>query len=307
MKKRPRRKAPLACRTAPTCGRVLKTVAIVAKTTNPTAVELTKQAAYYLNQHGITVIGDPRTAKGCTPPLRMVTEDTLGKKADLILVLGGDGTFIRAVGMVGARPVPVFGVNMGALGFLTEITRDEIFTVLGDLVEGRFCCEERMRLRVRIIHEKRAVWQQDILNEVVIIKNAMSPMIHVDVDCDGRFVSRFRGDGLMVATPTGSTAYNLAADGPIVYPTIRCLLVTPISPHMLADRPIVLPDTAKVCMRICRSRGQTYANMDGLRGIEVTVGDEILVEASPDPVKLVVSPSRDYFNILRTKLKWGEQ
>ena len=132
-------------------------------------------------------------------------------------------------------------------------------------------------------------------------------MIHVDVGSDGRFVSRFRGDGLMVATPTGSTAYNLAADGPIVYPTLRCLLVTPISPHMLADRSIVLPDTAKVSMRICRSRGQTYANMDGLRGIEVTVGDEILVEASPDPVKLVVSPSRDYFNILRTKLKWGEQ
>ncbi|MBI5526567.1 MAG: NAD(+)/NADH kinase, partial [Deltaproteobacteria bacterium] len=228
-------------------------------------------------------------------------------KADLIVVLGGDGTFIRACSMIGSRRVPVFGVNMGALGFLTEITREEIFTALAEVMDGRFQCEERMRLRVSIVHNGKRLWRQDILNEVVVIKNAMSPMIHVDVSNDGGFVSRFRGDGLMMATPTGSTAYNLAADGPIVFPTLRCILVTPISPHMLADRPIVLPDTAKVSMRIIKSRGQTFANLDGLRGFELGPGDEVRVEASPDPVSVVVSPARDYFNILRTKLKWGEQ
>jgi NAD+ kinase len=300
------RKPPKA-RRATRAKKAISTVAIVAKTASPMAVEFTKKAAQFLIDRGVEVIGDPRTAEGRCPPIKLVSEEALGQKADLIVVLGGDGTFIRACSMIGQRRVPVFGVNMGALGFLTEITREEIFTVLSDVLCGRFRCEERIRLRASIVREGKRLWRQDVLNEVVVLKNAMSPMIHVDVSSDGVFVSRFRGDGLMMATPTGSTAYNLAADGPIVFPTLRCILVTPISPHMLADRPIVLADTAKVSMRIIKSRGQTFANLDGLRGFELGAGDEVMVEASPDPVCIVVSPARDYFNILRTKLKWGEQ
>jgi NAD+ kinase len=283
------------------------TVGIVAKTSSPSAVELAKKAAAYLKEQGVTPIGDFRTAQACGGALEQAGDEAFGARADLIIVLGGDGTFIRAVSMVREKRAPVLGINVGWLGFLTDVKRDEMQNALADLVAGRYECEQRMRLRVSVVHNGSSVWEQDVLNEVVVVKNALSPTIHVDASADGTFVSRFRGDGLMVATPTGSTGYNMAAHGPIIYPTLRCIVLTPISPHMLAYRPIVLPEGVNVSIRLSKSRGRTFANLDGLRGLSLETGDEIRVQESPNPVLVVVPGSRDYFNILRTKLRWGEE
>jgi NAD+ kinase len=271
------------------------------------AIELTGEAAAYLKKRGFAVIGDAETAHACRDHVASATDSELGRKTDLMLVLGGDGTFIRASSVIGDRRIPILGVNMGSLGFLTEITAEEIWSSIDSFLSGDYRVTERMRLRVTVTHGDKTIIEQDVINELAIVKSALSPMISVDVSADGNFVSRFRGDGLILATPTGSTAYNLAIDGPIVYPTARCMVLTPIAPHMLADRPLVLPDETRLSVMVSGVRGQTFINLDGLRGMELGAGDEIQVAASPNPLIVVVSRTRDYFSILRAKLKWGAQ
>jgi len=285
--------------------RTIKTIGIVAKETSRVAINLAAKAAGFLSERGVSVLGECFDPKDCGPGIRKAGEGGISRESDLILVLGGDGTFIRAVSMIHGRKIPVLGVNMGSLGYLTDVTRDELFETLEYVIRGDFKCEERMRLRACVHRDKKKVWMEDVLNEVVVSKNALSPTIQVNVTADGLFVSRFRGDGLMAATPTGSTAYNLSADGPIVHPALRCILLTPISPHMLADRPIILPHHSKVVIRLSVARDGTFATFDGSRGIELIEGDEVSVESSPHPVYVVIPRSRDYFNVLRTKLKWG--
>jgi NAD+ kinase len=222
------------------------------------------------------------------------------------VVLGGDGTLLAASRLLD-RPIPVLGVNFGSLGFLTEITLPELYPTLEDVLEGRFAHEDRRLLRAVVHREGREDVAADVLNDVVVTKAGPSRIIEVDVVVDDRFVSSFRADGIIVSSPTGSTAYNLAAGGPILHPTLPAIVVTPICPHMLSNRPLVVGDESRVEVRLRAARGvEVYTALDGQETFALADGDGVTVSGSPLRLKLVTARGRDYYEVLRTKLKWGE-
>jgi NAD+ kinase len=222
--------------------------------------------------------------------------------------LGGDGTLLRANRLLENRSVPILGVNLGSLGFLTEITLPELRKTLEGVLDGTFRCEERRLLSVTVKRGQEPLAAQDVLNDVVLTKGgALSRIIELDVFVDGSFVSSFRADGLIISSPTGSTAYNLAAGGPLLYPTLEAMVLTPICPHMLTNRPLVLSDSSAVEVRFRPAREvEVHVTFDGQRGLPLSVEDSVTVTRSGRSLKLVKAPGRDYFEVLRTKLKWGE-
>jgi NAD+ kinase len=226
--------------------------------------------------------------------------------ADALVVLGGDGTFLAASRLL-EKPIPVLGVNFGSLGFLTEITLAELYPALEGVIEGRYEHEDRRLLRAVVCRRGRPDVTSDVLNDVVITKAGPSRIIEVDVSVDGLFVSSFRADGIIVSSPTGSTAYNLAAGGPILHPTLPAVVVTPICPHMLTNRPLVVGDEARIEVRLRSGRDvDVYAALDGQETFAFADGDYVVVTGSPRRLKLVKAPGRDYYEVLRTKLKWGD-
>jgi NAD+ kinase len=226
--------------------------------------------------------------------------------ADALVVLGGDGTLLAASRLL-EKPIPVLGVNFGSLGFLTEITLADLYPALEGVLEGRYEHEDRRLLRVVVHRRQRPDVTSDVLNDVVITKAGPSRIIEVDVDVDGAFVSSFRADGIIVSSPTGSTAYNLAAGGPILHPTLPAVVITPICPHMLTNRPLVVSDEARIEVRLRAARDvDVYAALDGQETFAFTDGDHVAVTGSPRRLKLVKAPGRDYYAVLRTKLKWGD-
>jgi NAD+ kinase len=226
--------------------------------------------------------------------------------ADALVVLGGDGTLLAASRLLD-KPIPVLGVNFGSLGFLTEITLADLYPALEGVLEGRYEHEDRRLLRVVVHRRQRPDVTSDVLNDVVITKAGPSRIIEVDVDVDGAFVSSFRADGIIVSSPTGSTAYNLAAGGPILHPTLPAVVITPICPHMLTNRPLVVSDEARIEVRLRAARDvDVYAALDGQETFAFTDGDHVAVTGSPRRLKLVKAPGRDYYAVLRTKLKWGD-
>jgi NAD+ kinase len=227
-------------------------------------------------------------------------------QADALVVLGGDGTLLAASRLLD-KPIPVLGVNFGSLGFLTEITLGELYPALQGVLEGRYEHEERRLLRAVVSRRGRPDVTADVLNDVVITKAGPSRIIELDVSLGGVFVSSFRADGIIVSSPTGSTAYNLAAGGPILSPTLPAIVITPICPHMLANRPLVVSDDSKVELRLRAAREvEVYAALDGQETFAFSDDDHVLVTGSPRRLKLVKAPGRDYYAVLRTKLKWGE-
>jgi NAD+ kinase len=230
----------------------------------------------------------------------------LAGQADALVVLGGDGTLLAASRLLD-RPIPVLGVNFGSLGFLTEITLPELYPTLEGLLDGRFEHEDRRLLRAVVRRRDQDDVTQDVLNDVVVTKAGPSRIIEVDVVVDGFFVSSFRADGMIISSPTGSTAYNLAAGGPILRPTLPAMVVTPICPHMLSNRPLVVGDESEVEVRLRATRGvEVYTALDGQETFALTDGDGVTVTGSPLGLKLVTARGRDYFQVLRTKLKWGD-
>jgi NAD+ kinase len=235
----------------------------------------------------------------------------IGTAADALVVLGGDGTLLAASHLIEREDVPLIGVNFGSLGFLTEITPPELHTVLERVLTGDYPYAERRLLRavLRRAGEDDAAGQicGDVLNDVVVTKaGALSRIIEMEVRVDGAFVSSFRADGLIVASPTGSTAYNLAVGGPILHPSLAAIVVTAISPHALSSRPLVLADEAAVAVCL-RTRGvEVHLTLDGQRGLALCPDDTVTITRSPRRLRLALSPARDYYDILRTKLRWGE-
>jgi NAD+ kinase len=235
-------------------------------------------------------------------PLREVAE-----RADVLVVLGGDGTLLGASAVLSKRAVPVLGVNFGSLGFLTEITLAELDGALAGVLRGTHEVEERRMLHAVVRRAGQPAAESDVLNDVVVTKAALSRIIELDLFVDGAFVSAFRADGLIVSSPTGSTAYNLAAGGPILHPRLAAVVLTPICPHMLTNRPLVVSDEATIEVRLRSGRdGEVFATLDGQRGFPLTGGDSVTVTRSPLTLRLVKAPGRDYFQVLRAKLKWGE-
>lgn len=231
---------------------------------------------------------------------------TIPSKADIIIVFGGDGTLLSVTRLVGKRSVPILGVNLGGLGFITEINKDEICRDVSIILSGKCEFEERIMLQADVLRNGKKFKRYNALNDVVINKSALARMIELDIRVNRQDVTTLRSDGLIISTPTGSTAYSLSAGGPILYPTLESFLVTPICPHTLTSRPIVLPDD--FVLDIVVSRGDdVYLTIDGQEGCALKVKDRVSVRKADFKTRFLHLHDRDYFKVLRTKLKWGER
>jgi NAD+ kinase len=227
-------------------------------------------------------------------------------QVDALIVLGGDGTLLSMARAVGDLGVPILGVNLGQLGFLTATTLDEMLPALEALVAGDLAVEERMLLRARLIRGGQVVGEYGALNDVVITKSAMSRIINLAVSVDGRHATAYRADGLIISTPTGSTAYNLSAGGPILFPTMDAVVLTPIAPHTLGNRPIVLPGAQRIDVTL-RADQEVMLTMDGQVGVPLRERDTVEVRKAAARIRLLRFDQKDFFSVLRTKLKWGER
>jgi NAD+ kinase len=241
---------------------------------------------------------------------RSASKDQLVREVGLVVVLGGDGTLLSMADCIGEQrsAIPILGINFGSLGFLTEVTLPELYPSLEAVLAGRALIEERIMLRSTTLREGRTFAASIALNDVVITKAARSRMIDLSVSVGDEFLTRIKADGLIVATPTGSTAYNLAAGGPIVQPGIDALIVNPIAPHTLTHRPIVIPASSTVRVQpLMEERDEVYLTFDGQTGFQLQGGDEVRICRAAEALRLVRPATRSYFEVLRTKLKWGER
>jgi len=281
----------------------MRVIGISAKTTEE-SIRLVEGIVETLTERGYEVLLDEQTCEALDRPVSSCRRDEIGSKSDLVITLGGDGTLLSVARHVPSG-VPIMGVNMGTLGFLTEITVEELPHVLDAVLAGNYESEERVTFDVEI-RNGSATRAFRVLNDVVVNKAAPARILEMWIEVSGRFVSSFRADGLIVSTPTGSTAYNLSAGGPIIYPTMGAIVITPICPHTLTNRPIVLPDSMEVEIGIFPGRENVILTLDGQEGIGIDENDRIFVTKSRETVSLVQSPDKDYFDVLRQKLKWGE-
>jgi NAD+ kinase len=285
----------------------MRTVGLAAKTTAKPALEYAQKLAAELRSRGLEVIFDDDTARLLDGNSRSAPKSELGRHSDFLITLGGDGTLL-SVARHAPDHVPIIGVNMGTLGFLTEIRVEELPHVLERVIEGDYHVEPRVTFSVSVSGPDRdSDRRYRVLNDVAINKSAVARIIEMRVRVAGLFVSSFRGDGLIVSTPTGSTAYNLSAGGPIIYPTMGAVVITPICPHMLTNRPIVLPDELDIEIGLSTPDARdVYLTLDGQEGFEIHDADRVFVRKSEERVLLVQSPDKNYFDVLRNKLKWGE-
>ncbi|MEW6388614.1 MAG: NAD(+)/NADH kinase [Thermodesulfobacteriota bacterium] len=231
---------------------------------------------------------------------------TLPENVELIVVMGGDGTLLSVARRFGQRGIPVLGVNVGGLGFLTEVAQEELYPVMEQILSGRYEVEERLVLTATIFRQGRPFWREHVLNDAVINKGALARIVELTAWIDDEYLTTYRADGLIVSTPTGSTAYTLSAGGPIVYPTLSHIILLPICPHTLSNRPIILPDTATVAVTLDEKSRDVYLTLDGQVGQALKPEDRVEVRSAPHHLKLIKAPHRSYFEILRTKLGWGE-
>jgi NAD+ kinase len=285
---------------------------IVAKANLRAATTHLVEIADWLRARGVQAVFETDTAQLMPRPAdhAVAGKAALAAGVDLVLVLGGDGTLLSMADCIGeARSdTPILGVNFGSLGFLTEITLPELYPSLEAALEGRAHIENRMMLQSTTIRDGKTFAQLIALNDAVITKTARSRMIDLSVSAGDQFVTRVKADGLIIATPTGSTAYNLAAGGPIVQPSVDALILTPIAPHTLTNRPVVIPATLAVRVQPnMEERDEVFVTFDGQAGFQLVAGDEITVRRADTALRLIRPSTRSYFEVLRTKLKWGER
>jgi NAD+ kinase len=280
-----------------------RVVSLVAKYGEPKAAEIARWVVSWLNRKGIEVlVEDGLRDLGA----EVCAKKEMAQRADLIVVLGGDGTLLSIAGLV-ERDVPILGVNLGGLGFITEVAVHELESLLESALSGNFSVEERMTLQLQVFGKDGAREKFRVLNDGVITKGARSRIIDLETYIGKEYLCTYRADGLIISTPTGSTAYALAAGGPILYPTLGAIVLAPICPHTLTNRPIVV--SAKSTIRVTlRSAGDTvFLSPDGQQGVVLNNGDVVEARDFGTPVALIKVPERSYFEILRTKLKWGER
>ncbi|SHI54477.1 NAD+ kinase [Malonomonas rubra DSM 5091] len=285
---------------------MLKKVGVYAKKNHPDAEQLALMICERLKKENIEVLLEDGLAEQIGQVNGFSGEDIPGQ-VDLIIVLGGDGTLISVARQIGELTVPILGVNLGRLGFLTEVTRDELPGMLELIARDEFQISDRMMLDAIIHRGDQEVGRYTVLNDVVINKGALARIIDMETCVDGRHLSTYKADGLIISTPTGSTGYNLAAGGPIIYPEINSLVISPICPHMLTNRPIVVWSRSKIEIKVKFEDDVVFFTADGQVGRKLLPGDVVEVRRSEARTRLVSSPSKDYFEILRTKLSWGER
>jgi NAD+ kinase len=284
-------------------------VGLTAKRGLEAASDLMAELAGWLEARGVQAVFETETAKLAGVPLGRptVAREDLPKACDLLVVLGGDGTLIGMAGRIAraGTDVPILGVNFGSLGFLTEITLPELYPALEAALEGRATIETRTMLSACTSRNDQPFADHIVLNDIVITKGALSRIVEISVIVGDAPVMRVRADGLIVATPTGSTAYNLAAGGPIVHPAVDAMVLTPIAPHTLTNRPVVIPASSDVHMRPIMEGNEVFVTFDGQAGFPLQPGDLVSVRRAPRPLRIIKSAKRTYFDVLREKLKWG--
>jgi NAD+ kinase len=282
----------------------MRHIAVVYKHGRQDAGEFAKELKAWLEARGVHVFCQENPEDGESQSPR--SDLDIAADAEAAIVLGGDGTFLSVARALQNRSTPIIGVNLGGLGFLTEISREMCFHDLEEILAGKYEVEERMRLQVSIRRRQREILRQTVLNDVVINKGALARIVDLKATIDGRYLTNYRADGLIVATPTGSTAYNLSAGGPIVYPTTRAIVLTPICSFTLTNRPIILPADVEVQVELSERVQEVSLTCDGQVGCELAPADQVHIVSSPTPLRLIRPLSPDYFEVLRTKLKWGQ-
>jgi NAD+ kinase len=288
----------------------IKRIGVVVKPHQPDALETLCRLTEWLVEKGIQMVGvgeiaheQIRNKTGCV--VEIVKDEQLASSVDLILVLGGDGTMIAAARIIGDTEVPVIGVNYGGLGYLAEFPIEELFAALESIFAGQYKLQKRVMLAVELWRGTELLTRNRVLNDVVVNKSALARIIEIEAFLDDQFVNMFRADGLIVATPTGSTAYNLSAGGPVIYPSMNSVVITPICPFTLSNRPIVVPDDSKIDVRLMTDKEDVALTLDGQVGFPLKAGDRIVIRKSRTTFNLVQPPNRNYFDVLRDKLKWG--
>jgi len=281
--------------------------AIISKPQKPELAGILGDLLSWLKDHGYAALLDPESAAYLNASNAIERAELPGHKPNIVIVLGGDGTLLAAARAFAHTTTPILGVNLGALGFLTEVPLGEIYTALEAWCSNRADIEVRSMIHAQLIRDGKAVQQWDALNDVVVTKGTIARMGDFTVEIDRQFVATFRADGVIIATPTGSTAYNLAANGPIIMPSVDAIVVNPICPHLLTIRPIVVPGESTVSVHVVGVPNQIYLTVDGQQSVELQLDDVITCQRSKASVRLLRPRPNGLFSVLRTKLKWGER
>lgn len=283
-----------------------KVAAIISRPARPEVARTVPELLAWLNAHGYTVIVDPETAKYSDGQEEVQRAQMSSRPLDLVIVLGGDGTLLSAVRATAAIDVPLLGVNLGSLGFLTDVPLSSLFSMLDQVAQGRAPVEQRSLMQCDLMRGEQILGSYLVFNDAVVNKTTLARLNHYDLFVDKMFVSSYRADGMIVATPTGSTAYSLSAGGPVLMPTVNAFVITPVAPHSLTHRPLVVPDSAVVELLLRSDEEVAYLSLDGQPGLDLKDGDRVRCRRSEHKVSLFRTET-DFFKVLRTKLKWGER
>ena len=294
---------------SPAEGRPIRRVAVVAKIGPPEGARITAELADWLSERGIEVVFDSDTARAIDRS-EYETRNRVPADVDLAIVAGGDGTLLSVARSATPHEIPILGVNFGSLGFLTELQPDELFDGLEELLAGNYSIEERQTLRVQFLRDGQEPREYAVLNDAVITKSALARMVTISVRVDGAHVTTYTSDGLIVASPTGSTAYSLSAGGPILDPRMRAFVIAPICPHSMSYRPLVVPGGVSIEVTIHdddQEDDEVYLTLDGQIGYPFSSADRLVVDTHPHPLRLVRVNGLSFFEVLRRKLRWGER
>ncbi len=283
----------------------MKKIGIISKTGHTEPLKILKELLPWLRKKGCDVYVDSDTASALH--IEGYQRSQIPAMADFVVVLGGDGTMLSVARLIGEKGIPILGVNIGGLGFLTTVHKEDIFETLEKVIGGQCSVEERMMLTACVLRHSECIAEYLVVNDVDVNKGALARIIDLETYIDNDYIATFKADGLIVATPTGSTAYALSAGGPIVYPTLSSIILAPICPHTLTNRPIVLPDNVHVDIILKSMNEDVFLTIDGQVGFSLRQNDMVQVRKSAFTARFFIPCERDYFSILRTKLKWGER
>ena len=286
---------------------MIQTVGIVSRPRRTDIAEVVPPLLRWLTERGVKVLCDQETAKCLSPAAPGHPRDELPLAADMLIVLGGDGTLLAAARLMDKRHIPILPVNLGGLGFLTSVTLGDLYSVLELALDGKARYSERVMLESQVLRGDQTLQGARALNDAVLNKAALARIVDLELRVEGEFVCNYKADGLIISTPTGSTAYSLAAGGPIVTPSVEAFLITPICAHTLTHRPLVIPNTVKIEVTVKTQKEAAYLTVDGQVGIAANSDDVVRMRKSDSYVELVRPPSTPYFEILQKKLKWGER
>jgi NAD+ kinase len=283
-----------------------KTAAIISRPDSPEVAQILPDLLTWLAGHGYKIVIDQQTAHYVEGPEVVPRADLASKALDLAVVLGGDGTLLSAARVTAAIDVPLLGVNLGSLGFLTEVPLEALYPMLDAIARGRATVEHRSLMHCQLLRGEEVRGSYQVFNDAVVNKTALARLNTYDLYIDKIFVSSYRADGMIVATPTGSTAYSLSAGGPVLMPTVDAFVITPVAPHSLTHRPLVVPDSVEIEILLRSGEDFAYLSLDGQPGLDLSDGDRVRCRKSEHQVDLFRTGS-DFFQVLRSKLKWGEQ